>query len=210
MQDFAATQAVRDASALMIADDLHRQGWSVQRSYFDLSLARSLYTEVTLLQQRGTLRAAAIGKAASRQLRADIRGDQIHWLDGESTPQQGFMSLLASLRDALNRELFMSLVDTEAHFAVYQAGHGYARHLDSFHSANARRVSIVAYLNSGWRQSDGGQLQLFEGNRVAAEVEPHTGTLVCFISDAIYHAVVPTKRERFSVAAWLRVRTSSL
>lgn len=179
----------------------------MQPSYFDLALARSLYAEITRLQQRGALRAAAIGKAASRQLRADIRGDRIYWLDGESTPQQEFMRLLAALRDALNRELFMGLIDSEAHYAVYQAGHGYARHLDSFRNDNARRVSIVAYLNSGWQQSDGGQLQLFDGNRVAAEVEPHAGTLVCLISDTIYHAVIPTKRERFSVAAWLRVRT---
>jgi len=55
----------------------------------------------------------------------------------------------------------IGLFEFECHFAHYAPGAFYRRHLDQFAGGGRRRVSTVLYLNSGWRDGDGGELRLY-------------------------------------------------
>jgi SM-20-related protein len=67
-------------------------------------------------------------------------------------------------------------------------------------------LSLVLYLNPGWRAAVGGALRL-ERPAGAREVLPESGTLVAFLSDRVAHEVLPAARPRWSVAAWFRRRS---
>jgi len=195
-----------DNSCLNVIDDLVDHGYSVRPGFLAPELVAGLRRELRLLHRGERLRAARIGKDEQEQLRRDIRGDQIRWLEGETPVQRAFLDQMDALRETLNRELFLGLEDFEAHFALYPPGTHYQRHLDSFDNNNLRRVTIVAYLNARWHPWDGGELRLYDGNTVFASILPEAGTLITFMSERIPHEVAVTHRNRMSIAGWFRVR----
>ena len=104
--------------------------------------------------------------------------------------------------------LFLGLFSYEAHYAVYEPGGFYARHLDAFKGARNRVVSTVFYLNENWVGEDGGELAVFshDGAREpVALIAPELGTLAIFLSEDIPHEVRLARRERYSIAGWFRV-----
>lgn len=194
-----------------LIDDLVQQGWSVTPHFFTPALTAALHDELLQHAAAGELRAARIGKGVEQTLRSDIRGDATLWLDGATPPQRDHLAVMEALRQRINRELFLGLNDLEAHFALYPPGAGYSRHLDSFRNNNLRRITVVSYLNEGWRAGDGGELLLFDDSGAVFErVLPEAGTLVCFVSEQIPHEVAITRRQRASIAGWFRVRDSGL
>jgi len=160
----------------------------------------------------GEFHAARVGRGAQMQRDIAIRGDEICWLAAASAaaPERALLARFDALRIALNRELFLGLAQSEAHFACYAQGAGYARHLDRFRDDDARAISLVLYLNDAWRVEDGGALRMFtsaDAREPACEVLPRGGTLVAMRSDSIAHEVAPSRAERWSVAGWLRRRS---
>ena len=133
-----------------------------------------------------------------------VRNDEISWIDETDLrgSERQLFSVLENLRLQLNEDLFLGLVDFEAHYARYEAGHFYARHVDRFNDDSARTVSVVLYLNESWSNDDGGQLRLHTTPPI--DIKPDGGTLVCFASDKVEHEVLPSKRTRISIAAWFR------
>lgn len=172
----------------------------------DAASTRALRDDLTRLADTGEIAPAATGRGAGRGLQPALRGDRTLWLDD---PRCGaaagdFLAALDGVRLALNQRLFLGLAEVEAHYARYAPGTGYARHRDRFRDDDARVLSLVAYLNDGWNEGDGGALRLHldEG---AIDLAPIGGTAVCFRSE-LEHEVLPTTRERLSIAAWFRRR----
>ncbi len=183
---------------------LRASGWGVFPDFFAPELMADLRHELWGRAEQDQLRPAGVGKEGQRL--SAVRGDYIRWLNGATPPQRRFLAAMEALRLRVNRELLLGLEDLECHFAHYPPGAGYARHLDSFDSNNLRRLTVVAYLNPQWTPADGGQMRIFDGEAVIAEVQPRSGALVCFISEEIAHEVVATQRHRASIAGWFRVR----
>src|SRR5690606_38623821 len=106
--------------------------------------------------------------------------------------------------------LQLGLFDYEAHFAHYAPGALYERHRDTFASDDPRPrrvLSTVAYLNEGWEPADGGELLVFDAaGAELARVAPSSGAAVLFLSAEFPHEVRPARRERWSIAGWLRRR----
>jgi SM-20-related protein len=105
----------------------------------------------------------------------------------------------------------MGLFDYECHFSRYPQGAFYRRHLDAFQGRTNRILSTVCYLNPDWQPGSGGELLIYadEQSQDPIEwVEPCFGTLVVFLSDRFPHEVLPTQRERLSLAGWYRVNNS--
>ena len=202
----APTPPAGASPCLTVVDELVDRGFSLRPQFLAPGLVAALRRELRLLHRHERLRAARIGKDEKTRLRRDIRGDQIRWLNGETAAQRAFLARMETLRETLNRELFLGLEDFEAHFALYPPGSHYERHLDSFNNNNLRRVTIVAYLNARWRPWDGGELNLFDGDRVFESIRPEGGTLVTFLSERVPHEVAVTQRSRMSIAGWFRVR----
>ena len=88
------------------------------------------------------------------------------------------------------------------HFALYPPGAFYKRHLDAFKERNARKISLILYLNQDWQVTDGGQLRMYLPEQ-RLDISPLGGRLVCFRSELIEHEVLPAKRDRLSITGWL-------
>jgi SM-20-related protein len=199
-----------------IARDLDQQGWCVVPDAIDRPLAHALRAESEHLWDQGEYRPARIGSGANQHLATAIRSDRIHWLD-ETAPTEGqaeYLEVLNDVRQAINQRTYLGLYEWEGHLAVYPPGTQYRRHLDVFANAKERVVSTVLYLNDGWRPGDGGELRLWTtpaGEEAAldgptVDIEPRLGTLVTFLSRDHFHEVLPSRRDRFSITGWFRVR----
>ncbi|MBV6826830.1 2OG-Fe(II) oxygenase [Pseudomonas sp. PD9R] len=192
---------------LRIVDDLAANGWSQQNIFLPLDLTRTLAAECRKRAAEGELAPAAVGRGPSSEIREGIRGDHIQWIEpGQVEACDSYLSLMDSLREAMNRDLFLGLEDFESHFAMYPPGAFYLKHVDRFRDDDKRMVSAVVYLNDAWLPEHGGQLRMYLGNDRAYDVQPTGGCLVVFLSGEVPHEVLPATRERLSLTGWFRRR----
>ncbi|WP_273823292.1 MULTISPECIES: 2OG-Fe(II) oxygenase [Pseudomonas] len=192
---------------LSIVDDLAERGWSQQELFLPADLTRELATECRKRAADGELAPAGVGRGAAQQVREGIRGDHIQWLEpGQAESCDRYLGLMNSLREALNRGLYLGLEDFECHFALYPAGAFYRRHLDRFRDDDRRSVSAILYLNDTWQPEEGGQLRMYLADEVERDVLPTAGCLIVFLSGDVPHEVLPATRERLSLTGWFRRR----
>ncbi|QVK23475.1 2OG-Fe(II) oxygenase [Shewanella dokdonensis] len=152
---------------------------------------------------------AAIGRGGQQQQNTSIRGDHIRWLNNAEQPDAQWLTLMEQLRVGLNQRLFMGLFDYESHYACYQPGAFYRKHVDALPGSRNRILTTVLFLNEQWGADDGGELQIFDmENNLLQQVVPEAGTLVIFLSECFPHEVLTTKRHRGSIAGWFRVSNS--
>jgi SM-20-related protein len=195
----------------MIASQLADRGVSIVPNAIPSELGMALWREVTELDD-AQFQAAKIGRQQRKQHNRFTRTGSICWIHGTSAPCIAWLAWTESLRQTLNRELFMGLFSFESHYAHYRPGDFYKWHLDAFQGEANRLVSVVLYLNPGWQPDDGGELVLYPRDSEIHEpikVTPSFGTLVCFLSEEFPHEVLPAKRQRYSIAGWFRVNTST-
>lgn len=128
----------------------------------------------------------------------------IYWLEsGAKTPTQNcLVTPLEDLRVTCNQTLYLGLASLEGHYAIYEAGAFYSRHLDAFRDDDSRVLSVVLYLNDHWQQGDGGELVLYAPEAVI--IEPMGGTLVVFLSRDIEHEVLESHTMRKSYVGWFK------
>lgn len=189
--------------------DLSEQGLSIADGLLPDELIDALYHEALGAWQTGQFTAARVGHARQPQRITAIRGDTIMWLDPErhSPAQEQFLQFTETLRHALNEAFYLGLQRTEFHYARYDAGEGYARHLDQHRGQPHRRITLILYLTPDRQPDDGGELCLFKPDDPQQEwlrIAPERGRLVLFRSELIPHAVLPTRRPRWSMTGWFR------
>jgi SM-20-related protein len=203
--DFCFTLPYMTLSNQDIAGQLAASGWGYAEDYFPPDLVRALLGDVNRLRDEAW-RPAAVGRGG--QASADIRTDRTLWLDGGSAAQVDYLGLMGQLRLDLNRALYLGLFDYECHYALYQAGGFYKKHVDSLHGSRNRVVSCVTYLTTDWQEDDAGHLVLYDGETECARILPRAGTLAFFLSEDVPHEVLPPRRERASIAGWFRCNPS--
>lgn len=192
-------------------DGLVAQGYAVLPDYFSRSFTDALLADLQNLKEAGAFRRAGTGRNENNQVNDAIRNDQTLWLDGTGTVQAAYLDHMAGLRDALNQSLYLGLSSFESHYAQYEAGGFYKKHIDSLKGARNRIVSSVTYLTPDWSDSDAGHLVLYDGDeREIQRVLPQAGTLVLFMSEDIPHEVLPPTRPRSSIAGWYRCRENTI
>lgn len=185
-------------------------GWAVLHDLVPPDLVAALALEAARLHAEDALEPAGIGRADDHLLDRSIRRDKTRWLARASEAEIAYLAVMESLRLEVNRALMLGLFSYEAHFAAYEPGGFYARHVDAFRGQRNRLLSSVLYLNSGWGAEDGGELAIFdpeasEETAPLALIAPEAGTLVLFLSEEIPHEVRPAIRTRYSIAGWYRV-----
>ncbi len=188
---------------LQFGEDLARVGYSIQPQGLDPANCARLLGEARRLDASGRLRPAGIGLGGAEV--PSIRGDRILWLEPCLAPATDeYLRTAEHLRLQLNRRLYLGLVEYEGHLACYGPGAGYRKHLDRIQGTDARVLTLIAYLNPDWSQSDGGQLRLYlpDGNTV--DIMPNAGTLVAFLAEDHWHEVLPSWRERWAITGWFR------
>ena len=190
-----------------LADGLCRAGWVTQAHFISPELCRELAAECLQSMLSGNMKGAGVGSGHAPLLQPDIRGDNIEWLEaGRSDVCDRYLAHMETLRLTLNRELFLGLDEYESHFALYAPGAFYRAHLDRFRDDDKRTVSVVLYLNDDWLPAHGGALRLHPQDQAVVDIAPQAGHLAMFLSGEMLHEVLPTARERLSIAGWFRRR----
>ncbi|OZG75272.1 hypothetical protein BTA51_02495 [Hahella sp. CCB-MM4] len=200
------------------ADRLSSDGWWVADNWLPADLSSKLLQDAIHRFEEGAFKQARIGSGRQKTLQTSIRADVTHWLTGEGVAQSHFLSFIEEVRLGLNRTLFLGLQRCEAHYALYKPGAFYKRHIDNFDGSSPRMVTFTYYLNPDWAEEDGGALRMYTSARqqdadvmpsaaVQAghlDILPESGRLVLFMSQVFPHEVMPTYRDRWSIAGWLR------
>ena len=193
----------------VIADEIGKQGYSIRPGGLPTDMVDSLFIHQQHMDT-GNYIDAGVGRGEDYLKNEFVRTDEICWISGDSAAGRLWLQWTSELQSFLNRRLFLGLFSFESHFAHYAPGHYYKRHYDAFRGDTNRILSIVAYLNPGWTNTDAGELVLYGGDDdlVGTKVVPLYGTVVVFLSEEFPHEVLPAKRDRYSVAGWYRVNTS--
>lgn len=189
-----------------ITNQLEHFGYIVLAQPLDNALLTDLFARCHE-DEPGRFHAAHIGRGATKKQIDSIRGDVINWLSAAHPADQAYLNWMEALRLSLNETLYLGLFEYECHYAIYNSGNGYAKHLDVLTGRKNRILSTVLYLNQNWQAGDGGELVLYQstGENVIIKINPTFGTMVLFLSDAFPHEVLISHKTRRSVAGWFRV-----
>jgi SM-20-related protein len=207
-----------------IAAHLREKGYAVCPNALPQGLCEALLAQLAAMGD-SQFSPAGVGREEGFSLNHFVRSDEICWITGASAAGQAWLDWSERLQRHLNRQLLLGLFSFESHFAHYGPGDFYRKHRDAFRGEANRVLSVVAYLNPGWQQEDGGELVLYldeqDGEAIARSpmclagplapdlrVLPALGTVVVFLSEDFPHEVLPARRDRYSIAGWYRVNTS--
>lgn len=186
--------------------------WMDQLAYNDYVIVDDFITDQLFesvmhffseMEKEDKLKKAGIGALQDFQVKAEVRGDFIYWLEEDRDIQfKPFFTMMDELKQKLLRYCYLSLSGSEFHIAKYPAGSFYHRHLDQFSERSNRQITVLVYLNKNWKKGDGGELVIHkEGNEII--VEPVAKRLLLFKSDLIEHEVLTTHVPRYSLTGWL-------
>jgi SM-20-related protein len=188
-----------------VLDKIHSDGYGVIENAIPYDLIKQLHQDC--IKHPEKFNPAGIGRQQDFKTDKKIRTDKTFWLDGCNPEQKNFLSLMEHIRTSLNRSFYLGLFDYESHFAKYEIGDFYKKHLDAFKGRSNRVFSTVCYLNT---PSKGGELLIYaeNSNDVIARVSPKAGTLVVFESERFAHEVLAADDLRYSIAGWFRTNNS--
>jgi len=182
------------------------QEYGLCPDFLDADLLAGLRQNLVNYHHTGQMHPAGVGRKFDYQRNAEIRGDVIRWIEQTSADpyEQLLMDKVKAFVNYLNQSCFTGINDWEFHYAYYEPGSFYRRHLDQFKSDRGRKFSFVIYLNSDWSDTDGGHIVLYTATGAKA-VAPVGGQAVFFRSDELEHEVqVAPLRARMSIAGWLK------
>lgn len=186
-----------------IVASFYQHGWVWLADFLPAPLNNALLDEA---RHQARLKPAGIGRQGGHQLNTEVRRDATMWFDGNSAAQQQYLTLMAQLQQVFNRRCFLGLFDFECHFARYQQGDYYKKHVDAFSGRSNRILTSVSYLNT---VNAGGELALYnEQDQLIDKFLPTAGSLLLFESERFPHEVLPAIDDRYSIAGWFRKNAS--
>lgn len=187
-----------------IVNDVYEQRFCVVDNFISANEVTTLVQKINLLSENKQLKQAGIGKNAEHLTNTDIRSDYIYWLDENDTDLQSlFFHFITELTQALNRRFYLGLKEHEFHLALYPPGSFYKKHRDAFKSDDARKITVLLYLNQNWKHEDGGELILYKDDNSSLTIEPLGGRLLVFESE-MEHEVLLSKANRYSLTGWIK------
>ncbi|HPI41739.1 MAG TPA: 2OG-Fe(II) oxygenase [Pseudobdellovibrionaceae bacterium] len=199
----------------LLTEQLQNQSYFLWPEFLSKGEVIDLKKDLLEIRNQSGFHRAKIGKKNEEYIEDEIRKDEIYWLNVENanSAQRILWNKLEQIQLALNRNLFLGLNQFEGHYAIYPPGGFYKKHLDSFRSDNARKVTIIFYLNENWAPENGGQLRIYKdkkndkdnnNNCEYFDVNPQAGTLICFLSGELEHEVLLSHNFRYSFTGWFK------
>lgn len=169
-------------------------------------LAADLKSNLIALFDGQNFHSAGIGNDLIQTYDNLIRKDQIYWLDRShhDVHENAFFDMMDMFVRFLNQTCYTGITGYEFHYARYETGSFYKKHLDQFKTDKSRAFSMIMYLNADWQPTDGGELQIHHHDRIQA-IAPTNGKCVFFKSDELVHEVLCTHAVRMSITGWLKV-----
>lgn len=193
-----------------LVEALTEQRFFVSDSLVGHELASALRDEALSALSSGDFRDAAIGRELTKRTDSSIRSDQILWWPerADSIAKAEYLTFLEQLMEAVNPTLYLGLRQFEGHYARYDTGAFYKKHVDQHRGVGLRRLSVILYLND-FEAHEGGELVLYKHDQVdkeLARVTPRFGRLAMFLTEDFPHEVLLAKKPRLSVTGWLRAQ----
>lgn len=188
-----------------IIDGLAEQNYAILEGFILPEVLMGLRNRMTQLLSEDRFKKAGIGQLKDFTVERAIRSDKIYWLknSGENTFETTFHQQVNQFSNYLNKTCYTGIKSWEFHYACFETGCFYKRHLDQFKLDDSRKFSVVTYLNKNWKEKDGGMLVLYLPNQ-ELRILPTWGKTVIFKSDLIEHEVLPSRRNRYSITGWLK------
>ena len=184
-----------------ITDALVQDGYIIIQDALPQDIIATLQTTA---RGQKNYKQASISATSNTHIDTNKRRDKTKWLNEQNAPE--YLMLMQELQNHLNQSLYLGLSYYEAHFAMYEKGDFYEKHLDSFRGYKNRVITTVYYLNEEYEDEDGGELIIYNKNSQEIQrVLPKANTLVVFLSEEFPHEVLEAKKERYSIAGWFRV-----
>jgi SM-20-related protein len=205
-----AESAARGDEAVVVARIAARVaagGVCIQDDFLGEPQRCELFACAQLRHRRGEFMQARVGGAERARRSDDIRGDATCWLSAPHfSAELRLLDSMESLRLAFNREATLGLFDLELHYARYDPGAFFARHVDQPQGSEQRQVSLALYLNAAWQPANGGALRVYAAGGECRDIAPLGGRLVVFRTPGLEHAVLPAACTRWSISGWFRRR----
>lgn len=168
-------------------------------------LAANLRDNINTLHLTNQLSSAGIGNKVADQ-NSLIRNDKIYWLDRihNNVHENLFFDLMDAFVKYLNETRYTGITGYEFHYTLYEKGNFYLKHLDQFKNNTSRKYSMIIYLNTAWKNGDGGELCVHHANHLQL-ISPINGKSVFFKSNELLHEVLINHQTRMSITGWLKV-----
>ncbi|MGF1554914.1 2OG-Fe(II) oxygenase [Paucihalobacter sp.] len=195
-----------------IITDISIQQYSIIDNFFTDEEVEVLRQSLLQKYDDDSFKKAAIGNKLNETIEKSIRGDVILWMDETKADdaEQLFFDKINQLVNYLNKTCFLGILHKEFHYAIYQIGTFYKRHIDTFQNDDRRKLSFVCYLNEdGWVKENGGELCLYlneNNHEIEKNIYPLPGRVVIFESQIIEHEVKIVHSQRLSITGWLKTR----
>ena len=178
----------------------------IVENFLSPTLSNHLKDNLNELYRQNQLLDAGIGNQIEINHDKKIRSDKIFWLDRihHNKHENDFFDLMDSFILYLNQTCYTGITGYEFHYALYEKGSFYKKHVDQFRNNKKRVYSMIMYLNSEWQSGDGGELCIYKEND-CQHIEPTQGKSVFFKSDELEHEVLLANKPRMSITGWLKV-----
>lgn len=188
-----------------IIDNLMNHNYAQVDGFFPASTCIGLKNLLLKKEQAGIFKKANIGNKVNAKEALAIRSDKISWIenDSENEFEKSFNFQIKDFCTYLNRTCYTGIRDWEFHYALFEKGAFYKRHIDRFKNDNARKYSVVTYLNQNRKVDDGGALVIYTANGPVT-ILPEWGRTVIFKSDLLEHEVMVSGKDRLSITGWLK------
>jgi SM-20-related protein len=173
--------------------------------FLNEDLSSHLIENLLLLLQEKQLKMAGVGNNSKLLNNKSIRGDVIYWLDRkhENVHENRFLDIIDEFVKYLNRTCYSGITGYEFHYAFYEKGSFYKRHLDQFRNNQNRAFSMIMYLNDDWKVGNGGELCIYHNDHTQI-ISPTNGKCVFFKSSELEHEVLLNHKPRMSITGWLK------
>ena len=178
----------------------------ISEHFLSESLSGQLKSNLLTLFAQNEMLIAGTGNESTILKNTAIRSDKIYWLDKTHNDphENAFFVLMDDFVRYLNETCYTGISSYEFHYAMYEKGSFYKRHVDRFRNDDRRLFSMITYLNADWMDGDGGELSIFHEGANVKNISPMSGKSVFFKSDELEHEVLETMVQRMSITGWLR------
>jgi SM-20-related protein len=177
----------------------------ITQDFLSQDLATNLKNNLRTLYSDKQMNAAGIGNALVVDKNKLIRSDKIYWLDPRHNDsfENAFFNLIDAFVLFLNQTCYTGITGYEFHYAWYDKGAFYKRHIDQFQTNKDRAFSMIMYLNADWQAADGGEICIYHDDYTQT-IAPLNRQCVFFKSNELPHEVLMTQVPRLSITGWLK------
>ena len=178
----------------------------IAENFLSPQLAGDLKNNLIQLFESRRMQSAGTGNSERVSHDKSVRSDVIYWLDKKHNDvhENAFFALMDDFILHLNNSCYTGINGYEFHYALYETGSFYQKHIDQFRNNSSRQYSMIIYLNTDWVAGDGGQLSIQHAGQAAQEIDPTGGKTVFFKSSELEHEVLVANKPRMSITDWLK------